>query len=272
MARLPFQDEDLNYFKFSSLVLNEFPKALRQTFKTMWDNTYRHCHWDDSIAVRNLFATKEGYKTKVSFNRSYHEWDCSALFQATIYSQAFALRRRTLNDVYIQPRRPPSGHFHPAVVSMIGDTQETQALAIDQLRLLRNSLFHSTSSKITKVTFDQYVKHAKDAFQALGVSTAPIDAIGSLSESDFPTNEVHRLEQGIEEERKSYMKFLESVNFEIDDLRQNMADKEDVFTLLRKMDELKPPVQDEPATSFISGKSQWHHKIRPPIKIHCRLH
>ena len=58
----PYQVEDLNYFKFSSLVLNEFPKALRQTFKTMWDNTYKHCHdfkaWIDSTAVRNLFAKK----------------------------------------------------------------------------------------------------------------------------------------------------------------------------------------------------------------------
>ena len=58
-----YQDEDLNYFKFSSLVLNEFPKALRQTFKTMWDNTYKHRHdfkaWIDSTAVRNLFAKKD---------------------------------------------------------------------------------------------------------------------------------------------------------------------------------------------------------------------
>ena len=40
----PYQVEDLNYFKFSSLVLNEFPKALRQTLKMMWDNTYKHSH------------------------------------------------------------------------------------------------------------------------------------------------------------------------------------------------------------------------------------
>ena len=269
MARLPFPDENLNYFKFSSLVLSEFPKTLRQTFKTMWDNTFRHSHdfkaWDDSIAVRNLFAKKERNKTKVPFNQSYHEWDCSALFQATIYSQAFAKSHRgTLNDVYIKPRRLPKGHFHPYVVSMIGDNQETQALAIDQLRLLRNSLCHSTSSKITKVTFDQYVKLAKDAFQALGVSTAPIDAVGSLSESDFPTNEVHRLEQAIKEEYNSYIRFLESVKEKIE---SDIADKEDVAMLSRKMDEMNTWLQDDLATPLMSGKSQWHHKIRPPIKI-----
>ena len=69
MTLQPFSDEQLNFFKFSSIVLNEFPKVLRQTFKTMWDNTYggRLCFqlWDDSTAVRNLFATAAGGKTKV---------------------------------------------------------------------------------------------------------------------------------------------------------------------------------------------------------------
>ena len=183
MARLQplYQDEDLNYFKFSYLVFNEFPKALRQTFKTMWDNTYGHRpgfqHWDDSTAVRNLFATAEGGRTKVPVDRSYEEWDCTALFKATIYSPAFDLGHGTLNDVYVKPRGLSHGHFHPSVVSTTGNNQETQALAIDQLRLLRNFLCHSTSSKITKVTFDQYVKYAKDAFQALGVALIKEDLL-----------------------------------------------------------------------------------------------
>ena len=251
MALQPYRDEDLNFFKFASLVLDEFPKALRQTFKTMWDNTYGHRPsfqvWDDSNTVRNLFATAEGGKTNVPVHQSYHEWDCSALFQATIYSRAFALPHGTLKDVYLKRHRSSHGRFHPTVVT--GNNEETCALAIDQLRLLRNSLCHSTSSKITKAIFDQYVKHAKDAFQALGVSTALLDAVGSLSESDFPTNEVRRLEQGMKEESKSYKKFLERVNFDISDLKKKMesdiADKEDVVMLSRKMDELKDVVQDE---------------------------
>ena len=235
MALQPYQDEDLNYFKFSSLVLNEFPKALRQTLKTMWDNTYGHRPgfqlWDDSSTVRNLFSTTEGERTKVPVHQSYDEWDCTALFQATIYSRTFALHHGTLNDVYVKPRGLSDGHFHPCVVSTTGNNAETWALAIDQLRLLRNSVCHSTSSEMTKVTFDQYLKHAKDAFQALGVSTAPIDAGGSLLESDFPTSKVRRLEQAIIEENKSYIKFLD------------IASKEDVAMLARKIDELKA-VQD----------------------------
>ena len=247
MALQPYREEDLNFFKFTSLVLNEFPNALRQTLKTMWDNTYGHRPgfqlWDDSTAVRNLFAATEGGKTKVPVHRSYHEWDCTALFQATIYSRAFAVHHGTLNEVYVKPRGLSHGHFHPSVVSTTGNNAETCALAIDQLRLLRNSLCHSTSSKIAKVTFDQYVKHAKDAFQALGVSTAPIDAVGSLLESDFPINEVRRLEQAINEEKKSYIKFLEGVNLDIGELKKkvegDLASKEDVAMLARKIDELK---------------------------------
>ena len=232
MALQPYRDEDLNFFKFASLVMNEFPNALRQAFKTMWDNTYGHRPgfqlWDDSTAVRNLFSSTEGGRTKVPVHRSYHEWDCTALLQATIYSQVFALHHETLNDVYVKPRRQSPGHFHQSVVSRTGNNAETWALAIDQLRLLRNSVCQSTSSKMTKVTFDQYVKHAKDSFQALGVSTASIDAVGSLSELDLPVNKVRKLEQGIKEETRSYIKYLEGVN------------SEDVAMLTRKIDELKP--------------------------------
>ena len=243
----PYRDEDLNFLKFTSLVLNEFPNALRQTLKTMWDNTYGHSPgfqlWDDSTAVRKLFADTEGGTTKVPVRRSYHEWDCTALFQATIYSRTFAVHHGTLNDVYVMPRGLSHGHFHTSVVSTTRNNAETCALAIDQLRLLRNSVCQSTSSEMTKVTFDQYLRHAKDAFQALGVSTAPIDAVGSLLESDFPTSKVRKLEQAINEENKSYIKFLEGVNSDIAELKKkvesDIASKEDVAMLARKIDELK---------------------------------
>ena len=251
MALQPYREEDLNFFKFASLVLNEFPNALRQTFKAMWDNTYGHRAgfqlWDDSTAVRNMFSATEGGRTKVPVHQSYHEWDCTALFQATIYSRVFTSHHGTLNDVYVKPRGLSYGHFHPSVVSTTGNNAETCALAIDQLRLLRNSVCHSTSSEIKKVTFDQQVKHAKDAFQALGVSTAPIDAVGSLLESDFPTSKVRKLEQAINEENKSYIKFLEGVNSDVAELKKkvesDIASKEDIAMLARKIDELKA-VQD----------------------------
>ena len=258
MALRSYRDEELNYFKFSSLVLNEFPKALRQTFKTMWDNTFGHRPgfqlWDDSPVVRNLFVSAEGGTTRVPTHLSCNDWDCTALFQATIFAQSFALpdssgRRRTLSSLYVKSRGVPHGSFHVSVVSPVGNNAETFALAIDQLRLLRNSLCHSKSPEMDKITFDQRVQHAKDAFIALGATTAVIDAVGSLTESDFPTNEVHKLEQRMMEEFQAYIKFLEAMSSDISEftvlstaikrrVESDTADKEDIAMLEQKLEEL----------------------------------
>ena len=258
MALQPFRDEQLNYFKFASIVLNEFASALRQTFKSMWNSSFGHRFgyhlWDDSTAVRNLFLAVEGGKTKVPTHLSYEEWDCTALFQATIYARSFALpdskgHHRTLSELYVKHHKIPHGKFHASVVSPGGNKAETFALAIDQLRLLRNSLCHSDKSEIDKPTFDQYVQHAKEAFKTLGVKTDPIDAIGGLTESDFPTKEVRKLEEGIKQETGAYIKFLEDVSSDIDELRaiantikgkvEGTASKEDMTLLEQKIDDLK---------------------------------
>ena len=297
MTLQPFSDEQLNFFKFLSLVLNEFAKALRQTFKTMWDNAYGSRPgfqlWDDSSAVRNLFATTEGGKTKVAIHRSYDEWDCTTLFQATIFARSFASPASTgsyttLNDLFVKPRGIPHGSFHACVLSPAGNIKETFALAIDQLRLLRNSLCHSTSSEMDKLTFDQRVNYAKDAFQALGVSTAPIDAVGSLTESDFPTNEVRELEMRQRDETRAYINFLEEVNSDITEVKaisralktgqeqqypilsslssdvsnvkqkveEDVANKEDISRLEKKIDELKEGQRERDAQSKNSGISE----------------
>ena len=106
--------------------------------------------------------------------------------------------------------------FHPSVVSPCGNKAETFALAIDQLRRLRNSLCHSDRSEIDKPTFDQYVQLAKEAFKALGIITDPIDVIGGLTESDFPTKEVRKLEESLRQETKSYIECLEEVRSDFD--------------------------------------------------------
>ena len=217
MALIPFTNEQLNYFKFAFIVLNEFPKALRQTFKHMWDNTFAHRPgfqpWDDSITARNMFLSTEGGTTKVPTHLSYGEWDCTALFQATIYARSFALpdskgHHKTLSDLYVKHRKPPRGTFHFSVVSPGGNNAETLAMAIDQLRLLRNAFCHSFSPKLDKKTFDQYIQLTKEAIKALGVTTDPVDVVGSLTESDFPTEKVRQLEDGIRKEFQTESTFL----------------------------------------------------------------
>ena len=265
MSLQPFSDKQLNYFKFVSIVLNEFPKALRQTFRSMWDNTFGHLAgfqpWDDSTAVRNMFLTKEGGGTKVPTSLSYEEWDCTALFQATIYAWSFALpdskgHHKRLFDLYLTSRKSSRGKFHASVISPGGNNAETLTLAIDQLRLLRNSICHSTSGEIDKPKFDLYVQHAKDAFRALKVKTDPIDAIGCLTESDFPTKEVHKLKQAMKEENRAHNKFLEDAMSELAAIKakvENTATKEDISVMLdQKINDLKlSGIQDEPGKNSV---------------------
>ena len=106
--------------------------------------------------------------------------DCTALFQATLYAKSFRSpdgtgNLKTLDELYVKPRGVPHGQFHGSVISANGDPYETFALSIDQLRRLRNSLCHSTSTELDQNMFDQYVNLAKDAFEALSVKTDSID-------------------------------------------------------------------------------------------------
>ena len=126
---------------------------------------------------------------------------------------------------------------------------ETFALAIDQLRLLKNSLCHSTSSKMDKATFDQRVNCAKDTFQALGVPTAPIDVLSSLTESDFPTNKIRQLQKSIKEETREYIKFLEEMSSDVIEMKKllnpikqtadNTANQKNIAMLEQKIAKLK---------------------------------
>ena len=254
MALQPLSDEQLNFFKFAFLVLDVFPKALRQAFKTMWDNKLGHRRglqtWDDSTIVRQMFYTEEaknGKKTEVPVHQSYHEWDCTSLFQATIFARCFASKGSTLKALYTKP--VAYGSFHASVISSGGNNEETFALSIDQLRLLRNSLCHSTTSEMDKATFDQRLNYARDAFHALGVSTALIDAVGSYTEADKVS-----LENRVKEETGKYMRFLEEVSSDLIEIKAllsaikqtvgSAANKEDITRLEQKIAKLQES-QDE---------------------------
>jgi len=207
----PFSPEQLNFFKLSTVVLDEFPVALRLVFVFMWDSLVAprpgFQKWDDSQRVRKIFIKIEGKTKYVKPNKSYMQWDCTALFEATLFAQSFAVPDGkggfgTLHDVYVKPRHLLSGTFHLFVTSPSGNQVETFALALDQLRLLRNTLCHQISTqKIVKTTFDHCIQFAKDAFIALGQSIAKIDDIGKLGEKDFPTDRLQKLEEELRREK-----------------------------------------------------------------------
>ena len=188
---IELKKEQLNYLNFTSVVNSEFPKALRNTFKAMWDEKYGPSEiWDDSESVRKSFLSKEGgaASTKVPTHISYEKWDCTTMYQATIYARSFANSTgQTPNDLYLRPLGLSSESFHSSVVSPRRDPEETRALAIDQLRRLRNLQAHTTNDKMDKVTFDQNIHCTKEAFQALRISTREIEELGNLPESELPT-------------------------------------------------------------------------------------
>ena len=117
---------------------------------------------------------------------------------------------KTLSELHLKNRKPVPGPFHSPVASPSGDPNETIAIAIDQLRLLRNTLCHSSSSRVAKVTFDQYVQSTKAAFTAVNLSTTILDTIGNQPESDFPISKVQQLHEKIKQEQNVFNEFLKS--------------------------------------------------------------
>ncbi len=153
---------------FSLLVFDEIPNALRQTFKTMWDEANPTQPWDDSVTVRKILYGNEGRPT-IPTPKSYEEWDCTELFAATIFANTFKdTGGMTLKQQYLGP---PPGRFHATVTSSTGIQDETFALAIDQLRLIRNVYAHSSSPDVIEASFDDCIARAKQAFAALNYTT-----------------------------------------------------------------------------------------------------
>lgn len=247
-----FSSEQLNFFKFSTIVVDEFPVALRQVFKYMWDNQVAPLHgfqiWDDSSQVRNMFLNKEGGRTKyVPTAKSYMEWDCTALFEATLYAKSFAMSDgrgglATLDRHFVKPRRLLSGAFHPSVLSPVGNQAETYALALDQLRLLRNNLCHQISTqKIDKVTFDHLIQLAKDAFAALGQISRQIDEIGRLGENDFPVARLQELEEELRAEKFKQIRMeldMKDIGSDVKDIKTELTDVQN------KLEELQTKLED----------------------------
>ncbi len=201
MAVKPFSEEKWNFLKFSALVFDEFPKVLRQIFITMWDSKIAvrpgFIPWDDSTKVRNMLLTSEGGKTDIPTTKSIKEWDCTALFKATIYAKTFGVpssERSTLGDLYLKEVKLTPGSFHSSVQSATGNQDETYALAIDQLRLLKNTVLHSPKAEIIQTDFDNYLQLVTNALTAVNVDTAFVNIIGQMSADDFErTDEIHKM-------------------------------------------------------------------------------
>ena len=88
-------------------------------------------------------------------------------------------------------------------------------MAIDQLRLLRNTLCHSPKPEIIKTDFDHYVQLVTNALTAVNIDTAFVAAIGHMSEDDFPTEKVRLLHRCRMKELQDIIMFHENVEHKL---------------------------------------------------------
>ena len=252
MAMKPFSKEQLNFFRFSTLVLDEFPRVLREIFIRMWDSKIAikpgFISWDDSTTVRNMLFTSEGAKTDIPTRKSIEEWDCTALFKATVFAKTFSMsgiKNSTLNDLYLKKAKPAPGSFHSSVQSPTGNEDETYALVIDQLRLLRNTFCHSADAEIVKADFDHYVKLVQNALTAVKLDTSFVDDIGQMSEDDFPTEKVQKLHDCRLKELQSISMFHESMERQLSVIEKHAEKVEQKLSDMSEMIKNKCILEDK---------------------------
>lgn len=286
---MTFSLEQLNFFKFATVVFDEFPVALRLVFVFLWDNLVPTAPgtpiWDDSETVMNMFLAKEGDAIKLAptLNESYKECPMpsptiSALFNAIRFAQTFDMPDgtggvSTLDNLYV---RLPSVR-RPSVIRLRSQT-ETSALALDELRLLLCALLNpqNIDEGFDEVTFDNYIQRTKDAFTALGQDTTRIDEIRKLSEEAFPPARIQKLKDKLKREKSAAIKFKQvddhpnKIEFELTILKRKLEDVEsgvkcvktgftDVMTsmevIVSEMKALKADIAMQAESS--KGKAKW---------------
>ena len=144
-------------------------EGLREVFKKEWDKHYGTTKgvWDDTTKsgneLYNMESTRRHAKPYLNFYQSgkRSEWDCTALFDAILYSNAL------------------KNHLNPHVTNKV-----------DELRKLRNELTHTfgPQHKISDIKFENAYKKVQNCFQALKLSTVKVEKITHSFKRKFITS------------------------------------------------------------------------------------
>ena len=186
-AAMEFPPEKLNYFRLvtTSCCMEKVMHDLRENELSPSANPKN----DDGIqGFRKILCAKNGVKEECCA-------DCVDPFGAILEAEVNGC---SSYELYVNP--PPNGKFHDSFEGLSGDSIKTMALAIDQLRLLRNEIKTIKTEMIDKETFDYYIQLTKKALNALRQDTSVIDDIVLLSEKDFPADKVQQLRKSLETE------------------------------------------------------------------------
>ena len=211
-----FTDNQIKHFRVNAIISDVIADGLRAYFVRKWNDEYgvKYREWDDSKLVRQQFAILEN-KPLEPLTPPVREWDPTALFAATLRSKCFQVedprdgKFKSLSKLYVPML--PDGTFHTDYIKRGEPDLKVEAIAVDQLRLLRNRVFHSTSTQMIGDTeYTNYIDLVKETFNALKLDVSPVDQISSMPlESRLPSNEVEKLHWRYEKDRKDYLDLLE---------------------------------------------------------------
>jgi hypothetical protein len=164
----PTSNEKENYYCIMEIMNVAVCEGLREIFKQEWDKNYGTTKgiWDDTPKsgneLYNMESTRWHAKDYLNFYQSgkRSEWDCSALFDAILYSNAI------------------KKHLNPLVCNKV-----------HELRKLRNELTHTNGPKheISDVEFENAYKKVQSTFKVLRLSTADVEKVIKSFEAKFIT-------------------------------------------------------------------------------------
>ena len=154
----PTRSKEENYNCIMKIMNVAVCEGLGEIFKQEWDKNYGATKgmWDDTCKSGNdLYNMERTRRYAKPYLNSYQtgkrsEWDCCALFDAILYSNAI------------------KKHLSPHVSNKV-----------DELRELRNKLTHTIGPqhKISDIEFENAYKKVQNCFKALRLSTARVDRI-----------------------------------------------------------------------------------------------
>ena len=119
-------------------------------------------------------------------------------------------RKTSLSEKYVKPHRLAKGELLTSIGKSSTSVTETFTIAINQLRILRNNLFHLTKAEIDTKTFGSYIQLSEKAFGFLNVATASIKAISSYSEDDFPTEKARKIGEDIMRYMEAELRYIKN--------------------------------------------------------------
>ena len=180
-AAKEYTEEELNYFRASSITTRIIPDVLRDVFKQEWDTHLQASldQWQDTAQNGIDFYNKESTINRKRNarllarmrNGNTREWNCTCLFYAILYSDS------------VGPR------LHATVRS-----------SVDDLREFRNMVSQSNDGRFTAADFHSSVQKVINAFTSLNIDTARVEEV--KKQRSFLTEESRGIQQQLDNEKK----------------------------------------------------------------------